>query len=274
MLSSIAALLVAATIGAPLPSIDLWPGAAPGSESWTQKERVVPNTPLGTVIFNVVEPTITPFLPDPAKATHTGVIVAPGGYCVALAMDAEGYDVARWFQERGIAAFVLKYRIAEKKQEGVPHVDPDEACKFGIADGMQAVKLVRQHAARFGIAPDRIGFVGFSSGGMIASGALLQKQAEDRPNFTALIYGAPFGAMPPIPAHLPPIFMAWAKDDALARDDMNRFYDALRTAGDMPEAHVFPDGGHGFGVKRQGKSSDRWTDDLLTWLRAKGYAAP
>ena len=270
------ALLVVALGSASVPTqtIDLWPGIAPGSEGWTQQERVVPNTPIGTVIFNVVKPTLTAYLPDPARATHTGVIVAPGGYCVALAMDAGGNDVARWFQERGIAAFVLKYRIAEKKQEGVPHVDPDQACKYGIADGIQAVKIVRQHAAQFGIAPDRVGFIGFSSGGMIASGALVQKQAEDRPNFTALIYGAPFGAMPPIPTHLPPIFMAWAQDDPIARDDMKRFSDALRAAGVAPEVHVYSSGGHGFSIKPQGKSSDRWTDDLLAWLRAKGYAAP
>src|SRR6185436_10250684 len=101
-------------------TVNLWPGVAPGSESWTHKEMTVADTPLGTVVFNVVTPTLTAYLPDKAKATGTGVIVAPGGAFVALAIDLEGRDVARWLQERGVAAFVLKYRILEKRGEGIP----------------------------------------------------------------------------------------------------------------------------------------------------------
>src|SRR5689334_18118285 len=96
-------------------SVKVWPGVAPGSEHWTQNELTVESTPIGTVIFNVVTPTLTPYLPPRAKATGTGVIVAPGGAFVALAIDLEGTTVARWLQERGIAAFVLKYRIVEKR---------------------------------------------------------------------------------------------------------------------------------------------------------------
>lgn len=87
--------------------LNLWPGVAPGSEGWTQQEKRYENTPVGTVIQNVATPTLTAFLPDPAKATGTGVIIAPGGYFVALAISLEGDDVARWLQERGVAAFVL-----------------------------------------------------------------------------------------------------------------------------------------------------------------------
>src|SRR5215831_16640770 len=107
--------------------VNVWPGVAPGSENWTQKEKIVENTPLGTVIFNVVTPTLTAYLPERAKATGTGVIVAPGGAFVALAIDLEGNEVARWLQGRGIAAFVLKYRIIEKRGEGIPAgLDMDE----------------------------------------------------------------------------------------------------------------------------------------------------
>jgi hypothetical protein len=88
--------------------VNIWPGVAPGSETWTQKERTVENTPLGTVVFNIVTPTLTAYFPERSRATGTGVIVAPGGAFVALAIDLEGYDVARWLQEKGIAAFVLK----------------------------------------------------------------------------------------------------------------------------------------------------------------------
>jgi hypothetical protein len=188
-------------------TLNIWPGAAPGSENWTWKEKIVDNTPLGTVIFNVVTPTLTVYLPEKTKATGTGVIIAPGGAFVALAIDLEGNNVARWLQSKGIAVFVLKYRIIEKRQEGIPaDLNMDEAGKYGIADGIQALKVVRQHAAEWGISPDRVGFMGFSAGAMVASATLLQQDAAARPNFAAPIYGAPFGVMPPIPAKLPPIF--------------------------------------------------------------------
>ena len=88
-------------------TVNIWPGAAPGSEHWTQKERTIENTPVGTVVFNVVTPTLTAYLPERSKATGTCVIIAPGGAFVALAISLEGSDVARRLQERGIAAFVL-----------------------------------------------------------------------------------------------------------------------------------------------------------------------
>src|SRR5690242_347858 len=95
----------------------IWPGIAPGSEHWTQKEVTIENTPVGTVVMNVVTPTLTPFLPDAKHATGTGVIIAPGGAFVALTTSLEGAEVARWLQQRGIAAFLLKYRLVEKKQQ-------------------------------------------------------------------------------------------------------------------------------------------------------------
>src|SRR5213593_3762159 len=191
-------------------TLNVWPGVAPGSENWKQKETTVNDTPIGTVVFNVVTPTLTAYLPERSKATGTGIIVAPGGAFVALAIDLEGNNVARWLQERGIAAFVLKYRIMEKRQEGIPAgMNMDEAGKYGIADGIQALKLVRQHAAEWGVSADRVGFMGFSAGAMVTSGSLLQKDAAARPNFAAMIYGGPFGVIPTIPAKLPPMFLAW-----------------------------------------------------------------
>jgi acetyl esterase/lipase len=250
--------------------VNVWPGVAPGSEHWTQKETMVTNTPVGTVVFNVVTPTLTAYLPHRAKATGTGVIIAPGGAFVALAISREGTDAARWLQQRGIAAFVLKYRIIEKRQNGIPELDVDTAGRYGIADGIQALKVVRQHAAEWGLSPDRIGFLGFSAGAMVASGTLLQQDASARPNFAALIYGGPFGAMPAIPSKLPPVFLAWAQDDRVALAPVIRFYDALTGAGHKPEAHVFGAGGHGFGMQRQGTTSDHWIDALYYWLEAQG----
>jgi acetyl esterase/lipase len=251
--------------------VNIWPGAAPGSEHWTQKERVIENTPVGTVVFNVVTPTLTAYLPERGKATGTGVIIAPGGAFVALAISLESNDVARWLQERGIAAFVLKYRIMEKRGEGIPaNMDMDEAGKYGIADGIQSLKVVRQHAAEWGVSPDRVGFMGFSAGAMVTSGALLQPDAAARPNFAAMIYGAPFGRMPAVPAKLPPMFLAWAQDDPVALGPIIKFQDALRSAGHKPEVHIFNAGGHGFGMKKQGTSSDHWIDAFYYWLEAQG----
>jgi acetyl esterase/lipase len=251
--------------------VNIWPGVAPGSEHWTQKERTIENTPVGTVIMNVVTPTLTAYLPPRGKATGTGVIIAPGGAFVALAITLEATDMARWLQQRGIAAFVLKYRTVEKKTDGIPDMDMDTAGRYGIADGIQALKVVRRHAAEWGVSPDRIGFAGFSAGGMVAAGALLQSDVGGRPSFATLIYGAPFGKMPAIPAKLPPIFMAWAQDDQVALQPVVRFHDALVAAGQKPEAHIFSAGGHGFGTKKQGTTSDHWLEEFSYWLDAQGF---
>lgn len=251
-----------------LAAMNIWPGSPPGTEQWTQKERVIPNTPLGTVIFNVVTPTITPYLPDPGKATGMGVIIAPGGACAALPIELEGTGLASWLQQRGIAAFILKYRIPEKKQQGIPDQDMDVACKYGMADAVQAIKVVRAHAAQWHLSPHKIGVIGFSAGGMVVSGALLQPDLASRPDFAAFIYGAPFGKMPSVPSNLPPAFLAWAADDPIALHAMERFYAALRAAGDKPHADIFASGGHGFGTKKHGTPSDRWMDDFYSWLQS------
>lgn len=254
--------------------LNIWPGVAPGSEAWTHKERVIENTPLGTVIFNVVTPTLTAYLPKRTLATGTGVIIAPGGAFVALAAELEGRSVARWLQGTGIAAFVLKYRLVEKLQDGIPTMDMDTAGRYGIADGLQAIKVVRQRAAEWGLSPNRVGLLGFSAGAMVTSGTLLQGDAAARPNFAAMIYGGPFGAMPIIPTNLPPMFLAWARDDAVALGPVVRFQEALASAGYKPEVHIFSAGGHGFGMRKQGTSSDHWIDAFYYWLEAQGLARP
>lgn len=269
-ISVLVAALVLGAATARAQVVNVWPGVAPSSEHWTQKEQVVKGTPLGTVIFDVVTPTLTAFLPARGRATGTGVIIAPGGAFVALAIDLEGNEAARWLQQRGIAAFVLKYRLVEKRGSGIPEMDMDTAGRYGIADGIQALRVVRQHAAEWGVSPDRVGMLGFSAGAMVASGALLQDDSAARPSFAALIYGGPFGVVPRIPAALPPIFMAWAQDDPVARAAIVRFHGALVAAGDRPEVHVYSAGGHGFGMKHQGTTSDHWIDAFYYWLQAQG----
>jgi acetyl esterase/lipase len=255
-------------------TVNVWPGVAPGSEHWTQKELTIADTPVGTVIFNVVTPTLTAYLPERSKATGTGVIIAPGGAFVALAIDLEGTSVARWLQQRGIAAFVLKYRIVEKRGESIPQMDMDTAGRYGIADGIQAIKVVRHHAVEWGVSPDRIGFMGFSAGAMVTSGTVLQQDSAARPSFAAMIYGGPFGVIPTIPQKLPPLFLAWAQDDPVVRDAIVKFHDALERAGQRPEVHIYSAGHHGFGLRKQGTSSDHWIDDFYNWLDAQGFTKP
>jgi acetyl esterase/lipase len=109
---------------------------------------------------------------------------------------------------------------------------------------------------------------------MVASGVLLQADVAARSNFVGLIYGGPFGAMPAIPANLPPIFMAWAQDDRLVLEPVTKFHAALTTAGAKPETHIYRSGGHGFGMKKQGTSSDHWIEEFFWWLDAQGFTKP
>ena len=267
---AVTSLVLAAAPAQAQKTINIWPGVAPGSENWKQKEVTIPKTPVGTVVLNVVTPTLTAYLPEPSKATGTGVIIAPGGAFVALAISLEATDVAHILQQRGIAAFVLKYRTIEKNFEGVPQMDMDTSGRYGIADGQQAIRVVRQHAKEWGVSPDRVGIMGFSAGAMVGSAALLQPDDAVRPDFAVLIYGAPFGVMPPIPSKLPPIFMAWAQDDNVALKPIEKFHEALLTAGIKPETHIYSAGGHGFGMKKQGTTSDHWLDECWYWLQAQG----
>ena len=273
-----------ASVPAPPPVLNVWPGVAPGSEQWKQ-----PETALGPDrIVNVSSPTLTVYLPDPSIATGTSVIIAPGGGFVWLSINSEGHDVAKWLAARGIAAIVLKYRLFQVEGQDAAQMGQaanaalgnvtrdrsriDEYSKYGIADGIQAVKLVRAHAAEWRISPDRVVFMGFSAGAVLTSSVVLQSDAH--PNYAAPIYGGPFNDVPPIPQGLPPIFLAVAADDTGAGPLVSRFYDALRAAGYKPELHVFMSGGHGFGMRKQGKSSDHWIDEFYYWLDALGLTKP
>jgi len=272
-----AAALALSTSGARAQTtVNLWPGVAPGSGSWSWKERVFRDVVehgrnMGTIVQDVTVPTLTVYLPSRDSATGTGIIIAPGGACIALAMKP-AEETARWLQARGVAAFVLKYRLKKRgKERGIPPgLDEDEACRWGIADAIRALQVVRGRAAEWGVSPDRVGMVGFSAGGMLASEALVQEDSTRRPSFAGLIYGAPFASMPVVPAGLPPVFMAWARDDPLATHAMLRFYAALLAAGDRAEAHVFTTGGHGFAGAEQGTTSDHWREEFFWWLQDEG----
>src|ERR1041385_2295425 len=172
----------------------LWPNGAPGSEGKSGAERVRIANTNDHVISNIHHPSITPFVPSKRKATGCAVIVAPGGGHRELWIDHEGYNVARWLSDRGIAAFVLKYRLA-RETNSTYTVD-----QHALADAQRAVRLVRSRAAEWNVDPSRIGIMGFSAGGEVAflPARRFDQPATNvvdsvdgvsaRPDFQALIY--------------------------------------------------------------------------------------
>ena len=286
----------------PGPTINIWLGIAPGSEKWRQVEIEHDyRDGGGRIVRNVVTPTLTPYFPRAGTANGTAVIVAPGGAFTMLAIENEGRAVARWLAQRGITAFVLKYRLAETPADPAEFGRGDmaasanrakggdrattprngvalpprsaDASVFCIADGIEAIRLIRQRASEWGIDPQRVGIVGFSAGGRVAAGALLNPDAAARPSFAAPIYGGVFGAKNlSVPQGLPPVFLATAIDD-FAAPTVIQLFDALRKAGATPELHVFSQGGHGFGMNQQGTTSDKWIQDFYWWMGASGLLA-
>jgi acetyl esterase/lipase len=244
------------------------------------------------VIRNVSIPTLTAYLPDPAlarslsgatdAATGTAVIVAPGGAYHFLAYEHEGIDVARWLNAHGIAVFLLKYRLVQtgddfprcigenlndpaRRAETIAPLFPKIA-----ADGCQAVRVVRERAAEWGIAPDRIGMMGFSAGGMVTLSTALSYDASSRPDFAAPIYSAPPDEVP-IPEDAPPLFLLCAADDDMASAVSTSYYSKWRAAGHPVELHIYAKGGHGFGMRAQGLPVDQWIERFAEWLQEMSF---
>ncbi len=269
--------------------IRLYPGAAPGSEQWTQKEEEYFSPLWQTqVVTNVVDPTLTVFPADPAVANGTAIIIAPGGAFHALSINSEGRDVAKWLAAKGVTAFVLKYRltrtghdgtkeVTEKLAKGFKQIDEDNAptVPLAVADGLAAVAYVRQHASEFGIAPNRIGFIGFSAGGTVTASVAFQYSAESRPDFVAPIY-LYMGAVKPadVPKDAPPMFLAAATDDQLGlAPDSVKLYSMWLAAKKPVEMHLYAKGGHGFGMRKQKLPTDQWIERFGEWLQLQGLLA-
>ena len=238
---------------------------------------------------NVTIATLTPFLPDPARATGAAVIVAPGGGFRTLSMENEGWDVARALAARGVAAFVLKYRLNQTPQDmeafarsmremfsgtaRPPRMSPEQAMAGlapQIADARAAFALVRRRAAEWRIDPDRIGMIGFSAGAMLTMATTLAGQ-DARPAFIGNIYGslAPMN----VPADAPPMFVALAADDPLFGNGGFGLIDSWRAARRPVEFHLFEQGGHGFGMYPKETTSTGWFDAFARWLDMHHYLA-
>jgi acetyl esterase/lipase len=261
--------------------ISLWLDGAPGSEAWTQTEQESLIPPSLKVVRNVAQPTLTAYFPDAAVANGTAVIVCPGGAWHFLSIDMEGTDVARWLNTRGVTAFVLKYRLLHTGDDfpavvGEHLSNPNTMAALMkpytplvIADGQQAVRLVRARATAWDIAPDRIGIMGFSAGGAVTVNVALQHDAKSRPDFAAPIYSAWWDDAP-VPANAPPLFLLCAQNDDMATTNSIRLYSDWKAAGAPVELHIYSKGGHGFGMTKQGLPSDTWIERFGDWLQVQG----
>lgn len=239
---------------------------------------------------NVTVATLTPFLPNAGKATGAAVIVAPGGGFRTLSMSNEGWDVARALAARGVAAFVLKYRLNPTPADMAGFEQSMREMFSGtaraprptaeammttiapqIADARAAFALVRQRAAEWHVDPDRVGMIGFSAGAMLTMATTLAGR-DVRPAFIADIYG-PLAPVT-VPADAPPLFVALAADDPLFGNTGFGLIDSWRAAGRPVEFHLYEQGGHGFGMYPKDTTSTGWFDAFSRWLGMHGFLKP
>lgn len=269
------------TIGEP---VRLYEGVAPGSEDWTHEESAYFSDLFATeVVTNVVVPTLTPVLP--VRGNGTGVIVAPGGGYHALSINSEGFDVARWLAQRGVAAFVLSYRLVpsgadavadlvERMGQGTAEAAMEAVAPLAAADGAAAIEWVRRNCTRTGdgggggVEPGRLGIIGFSAGGNLALRVALDPDPARRPDFVAAIYPAMRGIRPfAPPADRGPLFVAAASDDQLGlAADAIELTQQWQAPASPVELHLYAQGGHGFGMRRQQLPVDSWIDRFGEWL--------
>lgn len=256
----------------------LWSHDAPGSEGKTAPESVRITDDGEHVISSIHHPALLPYLPTPGTATGAAVLVIPGGGHSELWMDHEGYNVAAWLSHHGVAAFVLKYRLA--REAGSTYtVEGTE-----LSDTTRAIRLIRSRAADWGVDPNRIGVMGFSAGGELAALASTNfdagnpdvadqiEQQSSRPDFQALLY-------PAIPHNMilsketPPAFLACGEADRPEiAQGVPELYIALRKAGVSAELHVYSKTGHGFGLRESNHGpSANWISLFLGWMDTQGF---
>jgi dienelactone hydrolase len=257
--------------------LKLWPNGAPGSDAPAVAETMR-ITPEGEhVITHVAEPTITPYMPAPGTATGAAVIVVPGGGHSEIWIDHEGYAVAEWLSNHGVAAFILKYRLAREKDSHYT-VEGTE-----LGDLQRAIRVVRSRSAEWGVAPDRVGVMGFSAGGELAILASTRydpglKSSPDpierfssRPDFQAPLYPA-IPSDPRLTPDTPRAFLACGANDRPAiSQGLAELYLALTRLHVSTELHIYAGIGHGFGIRKTNPEPVAdWPTLFLQWMNAQG----
>lgn len=278
----------------------LYPDGVPGAKTppADYAEKAATRKDGQTLISMVTKPELIPFFPPAEKAVGTAVVICPGGGYGNLVIGREGYEIAKKFNEIGVAAFVLKYRLPDSRIMTDKSIGP-------LQDAQSAVKMVRDHAAEWKIRPDRIGIIGFSAGGHLASTAGTHfdrgvisnpRNTTLRPDFMILIYpvisfgekahaGSVKNLIGPdadsayirlysnqqqVTAATPPTFLLHAQDDKVVPvQNSLMFYEALLNAGVKAELHLYQNGGHGFGLHNK-TTQDQWFDRCVHWLDANG----
>jgi acetyl esterase/lipase len=260
----------------------LWPEGAPGAQGSEDIDK----------------PTLTPYLLPADRGTGTAVIVCPGGGYAHLSMDKEGSEIARWLNSIGVTAFVLKYRLGPKYHHPVE-----------LGDAQRAIRTVRSKAAEYRVRPDRIGIMGFSAGGHLASSAGTHfdagnagaadaiDRAGSRPDFLVLCYPViTFGEFAhrgsrqmllgdnpdpklvellsnelQVTAQTPPTFLFHTTEDrTVPVENSVMFYMALRKAGVPAELHIYEKGPHGVGLAQTDEALSSWPARLANWMRVRG----
>ena len=248
----------------------VWPGAAPGAPTnlppeadlTTAKDNLIAGRPL-FALGNVVTPTITLYKAKEQRAPRPAVVVFPGGGYRILAIDLEGTEVCDWLNSAGVTCVLLKYRV--------PDTGPYPKSPAALQDAQRAMGLVRQHAAEWGIDPNRVGVLGFSAGGHLSAAIsnLYEKRLYDpvdeadklscRPDFSVVVYPGylaladqNFAPNPEIhpTANTPPTFIVQAEDDPVHVENAVVYFMQLKNAKVPAELHVYAQGGHGYGLRR------------------------
>jgi acetyl esterase/lipase len=268
-------------------AIALWAKGAPGEKGDVDEEKVLPNKSGDTItrVTNVTKPTIAIYRPPADKDTGTAVVICPGGGYSILAMNLEGTEVAEWLNTLGVTGIVLKYRVPVRKGQ--------ERYAAPLQDAQRALGLVRHRAKEWGLNPERIGVLGFSAGGHLAATLStnydkrtyeLVDEADKtscRPDFTLLIYpaylvvptGTPQekdkGPLAPelrITAQTPRTFLVYTEDDRVENGLF--YYLALKNAKVPAEMHLYPSGGHGYGLRPSKHVVSTWPQRAEQWLRS------
>ena len=240
------------------------------------------------MVRNVTRPTLTPYFPKSGKANGAAVIVAPGGAFMGLAITHEGWDVARALADRGITAFVLKYRLIQTpvndaevgkfmgqmlmKELGNPMGGDLLKQSLAPTDARAAIAMVRANAAKWKIDPARVGIIGFSAGAMTARRVALDAPPAERPNFVGYIYGPQDAEA--VPADAPPLFDAIALNDSLFPSKGFPIAAAWLAAKRPVEIHGYQTGDHGFGLGQPGTTNTGMLGQFIAWLDMQGFLKP
>lgn len=262
--------------------VPIYPGTAPGSETWTwNEEKHFVKVPInGTVIYNISRPSLSVFLPNEGSATGTSVLLLPGGGFHFINYEHEGTRVAQSLNEKGITVFLLKYRVARTLTDdpfselmrvmNQPGFDTLIAPvkKLALDDAETAMQYIRQKAGTYNIDPKKIGVIGFSAGGSLAIRLAGAGQPPYRPDFVAMIYTVFNPDTDKLLPRIPPAFIAGASDDKLAAPLHSiNIYNSWIGSGAAAELHIYASGGHGLKTG----NAPTWISRFIEWMQQQGF---